>query len=827
MIKIALAGQPNCGKSTIFNMLSGAKQHIANYPGVTVDKKTGFYSIGDEKIELVDLPGTYSLTSFSLEERVARDFIVNEKPDLILNVLDASNLKRNLYLTFQLMDMQKPIAMVLNMADVAKRRGISIDIDKLSVALGIDIISAVGASGKGKADINELVLKVNKEKKLPNKISYAELENYIKEVEQELQKTSLKEADLSLHWIAVKLLENDTQTKEFLKNQSMYYDELSYDDLLSKVESIRDMFKASYGTSTEQFIAAKRYDYASKILQECTKLEKPKTQTLSDKFDKIILNKYLALPIMVLIMYLLYELAIVKGYELTNYTWPILASFKNFVISVLPAPDFTNVPYLTDFGIWMVNSVNALLNYIPIFLILFALIAILEDVGYMPRMAFLLDRLFRHYGLHGQSTLPMVLAGVFAGGCAVPGVMSTKGIADPRARLATILTVPLMNCLAKIPFYTLIVTAFFKEDMALVMFFISTITILFALSVAKILTMTVLKQTQTAPFIMELPPYHLPTIKGVAIRAFERVWLYIKKIMTIVAAVAVVLFVLIQFPGLDDVTKTKFDKLSLKHLETFYKATSKTEFANILDERKEASDLLNLYNEYRSKKMTIKTAEKAKKLDLEYAQKYPEIFRFIKPKTKEEKQVNRALKKLAKAQARILRQTKDIKVENSLLGMAGRALEPITQFAGFDWKINVAFLSSFAARESSVATLGAIYESGADDSISGSAEVNMEQTSGFGTLHAIAIILFMALTPPCIATMIMIKYQTNSYGWMIFAIFYPIILGLVISSLVFTAGSWARIDGITAMYITYAIAFLLALALGFLKNKPILIKDTK
>lgn len=806
-IKIALAGQPNCGKSTIFNMLSGAKQHIANYPGVTVDKKTSYYSTEKFKIELIDLPGTYSLTSFSLEERVARDFIINENPDLILDVLDASNLKRNLYLTLQLIDIDRPIALILNMTDIAQKRGIKIDAQKLCDLIGVYVVSVVGSSGKGKDEINKTIIKAISYPKKPVETTYGELEPHIQSLTNKIKDTT--KTDHPPRWMAIKLLENDNQTNNLLKDKT---------ELIEEVTKIKNDFNKNGAVTIQHFIASKRYNKTQEIIDKCTTKTKTQKQTITDKIDHFVLNKWLAFPIMAFIIFSLYQLAIVYGYELTNYTWPFLAAFKNFVSGFLPEPNFHEVPYLRDFGIWIVNSINALLNYIPIFLILFALIAILEDVGYMPRMAFVLDRAFRYYGLHGQSTLPLVLGGVFAGGCAVPGVMSTKAIADPRARLATILTVPLMNCLAKIPFYTLIVTAFFvKTEQALVFFIISTITIFFAMSVAKVLTLTVLRNEETAPFVMELPPYHIPTIKGVLIRAIERVWMYIKKIMTIVIAVAVVLFVLIQFPGLNDETKMQFNKKANIALEKFYKITSTTKYAQDLDEKHEVVRVLNLYNTYKMLRMNIKDKEDLHALNAKMLQKYPKDFRFIKSKDKQAKKINRGLRKLSNTQKRLLRQMKNLKVENSLLGMSGRFLEPLTQFAGFDWKINIAFLSSFAARESSVATLGAIYEGGAKEDIK-------THMSAFTSLHAIAIILFMALTPPCIATMIVIRYQTNSYLWMIFATFYPIVLGLIISSLVFTIGTAMSIDGLSALVGIYIVAIVITIMLGFIKNKPISLK---
>eukprot|EP01155_Anaeramoeba_flamelloides_P017211 Anaeramoba_flamelloidesa566941_540.p1 GENE.a566941_540~~a566941_540.p1 ORF type:complete len:587 (+),score=2.71 a566941_540:112-1761(+) len=517
-------------------------------------------------------------------------------------------------------------------------------------------------------------------------------------------------------------------------------------------------------------------------------------------------------------MFLVYELSIVWGYKLTDYTWPILAAFKNFTIDLLPQANFTDVPMITELGIWMVNSANALMNYIPIFFILFALIAIMEDVGYMPRMAFILDRIFKKFGLHGQSTLPLVLGGAMVGGCAVPGVMSTKGIADDRARMATILTVPYMNCLAKVPFYTLLLGAFFKPDMALMMFYISTITLFVAFIVAKILTTTILKTRETAPFVMELPPYHMPTVKGVLLRASQRVWIYIKKVVTIVLAVAIVLFAMLQFPGLDEEKKQAYELKSVNALMAFDKKAKDSKYYEEVDTKDEVSSLLNYYDGYKSKRMTTTSKEGALSIDEEYKTINDSFFKFIKPKTdKEARKINKLLRKLSRDRKRILRNIKNDKIENSLLGMAGRGLEPITQYAGFDWKINVAFLSSFAARESAVATLGSIYENNQADNMR--AEEAMAQNSGYTPLHATAIIIFMLLTPPCIATMIVVKMQTGAYRWMVFAIFFPVALGIVVSSLVFSIGLANNWSGLEAMSYYYFAILAIALILGLYPNK--------
>ncbi|MCV6608875.1 MAG: ferrous iron transport protein B [Campylobacterales bacterium] len=810
MVKIAFAGQPNCGKSTIFNMISGVNQHIANYPGVTVDKKSAKFTYEKQTIEFVDLPGTYSFSSYSLEERVAKQAILSEKPDVILNVVDGSNLKRSLYLTFQLLEMGLPIVVVLNMMDVAKTKGLTIDSEKISKMLGVPVIEAVGSKGKGGKKIMDALLEVHN-----NKGKYQDFELNYEKAEPEIAaiKEAISDVDLNIskRWLAVKIFEGDQTIADTLEEKVIGITELGKEK--------NNKFKEITGQDSESYFATLRYDSSSLIISKCVQEERLGKESLTDKIDKIVLNRLLALPILLLIMLSVYELSIVMGYKLTDYTWPILAAFKNLVISILPAPDYTEVPMITELGIWLVNSANALLNYIPIFLILFALIAILEDVGYMPRMAFILDRIFRKFGLHGQSTLPLVLGGAFVGGCAVPGVMATKGIADDRARMATILTVPLMNCLAKVPFYTLLLGAFFKPDMALMMFFISTITVLIALIIAKIVTSTFLKTRETAPFVMEMPVYHLPTAKGVILRAFQRVWLYIKKVATIVMAVAIVLFAMLQFPGIDDERQKYYDSKSQQALETFFKKAKNSKYYSDVDSKEEVSQLLNYYDSYRSEKMSVTSKEAGKRIDEEFLLRNIEFFKFIKPKKdKEARKINKLLRKISKQRKRILREIKNEKIENSLLGMAGKAVEPITQYAGFDWKINVSFLSSFAARESAVATLGSIYE---NNKTGQRAEDAMRDNSGYTPLHATAIIIFMLLTPPCIATMIVVKMETHSYRWMFFAIFFPIALGIIFASIVFTMGQNYGWSGVDAMTYFYGVVLAITLLLGLFPSKMI------
>ena len=818
MIKIAIAGQPNCGKSTIFTMMSGVKQYVANYPGVTVEKKSTLLRHEGHEFELVDLPGTYSFSAFSKEEQAAINFLIDENPDFIINVIDASSLQRSLYLTYQLLEIGKPMLIVLNMMDVAKRRGIQINTQALADKFNVPVIEAVGAKGIGKeamlAAISQFAAHLSASPH-PNSMTsssnyqlpYPKLEPAIqaltKRLDAELQ------SSISTRWLALKLIEKNLIVQEKLVQSS------------PRVAERIQQWEGAFGQQLvhldiNAIIATERHQAAKALCAEVLQDPVHKRTTLTSYIDKFVLNRWLSFIILGLVIFATYELSIVKGYEITNYTWPYLASVKNYIISLLPQAQFVEVPLITEFIVWLVNSAFALLNYIPIFLILFAIIAVLEDTGYMPRIAFILDRVFNRYGLHGQSTLPLVLGGAFVGGCAVPGIMATKGIADDRARIATIMTVPYMNCLAKVPFYTLLLGAFFAPSMSLMMFFISTVTFFIALSVASILTLTLLKNEETRPFIMELPAYHLPTLKGVMLRSLQRVWLYIHKVGTIVMAVAVVLFVLLQFPGISSESKVRIDEKVAVLLNNYGAAIKDSPHAQQVGDTQAIFQLINVHNQFRAERMTVaSSADKVKALEVRFAQEHPELFKFIKPSTPDERLINRQIRVLAQQGQLLQNEIKNQRIENSLLGMFGRALEPITQWAGFDWRINVAFLSSFAARESAVATIGSIYETGKAERPE---EAFGGETAGYTALHAVSMLIFMIFTPPCIASMVVLKLNVQSYRLMSVAIAMPFVLGLVFASTFFTLGNYLAWSGVETMGYFYCTIVSLTILLGLIKR---------
>ncbi|HDR27777.1 nucleoside recognition domain-containing protein, partial [Rhodovulum sp.] len=530
---------------------------------------------------------------------------------------------------------------------------------------------------------------------------------------------------------------------------------------------------------------------------------------------------------LVAIVWAIYQLSIVQGYELTKVTWPVLAGFRNLAASALPDAGFLVDPQIRSLGLWMVDSVNTLLNYVPIFLILFALIAILEDSGYMARIAFILDRILHRFGLHGQSTLPFILAGVFAGGCAVPGVMATKGIPDARARMATILTVPFMNCMAKIPLYTLLINIYFPETKGLMLFYLSTITVIAALLIAKLLTTSVLRNHETAPFVMELPNYHLPTIRGVAQRAFDRTWLYIKKVGTVVVAIAVVIYVLLQFPGVPAEREVAYQSRAETAIADFYTALGDNPHRAAVPDQTALVALVNAATDYRAARLNAGGRAAVEAINARFAEQFPDFVPFVlRSQDDAARAASAALRDLANARTTLRREMRQDKIESSFLGMIGRSLEPVTQFADFDWKVNVALLASFAARESSVATLGVLF-----DQPEGQGAQTLEQrmgaeqaAEGRTALSAVAVMLFFALYPPCLATVIMVRVQTDSYRWMGFSIVFPTLLGLAVASAVFTLGSALQLTGMQTMTAVYllglAALLIVALPKPWLRRPP-------
>ena len=836
---VALAGQPNCGKSTVFNSLTGAKQFVANYPGVTVDKMMGWYKRDGETVEVVDLPGTYSLTSYSPEERVSRDVLLKEPLSAVVNVVDAANLKRSLYLTLQLLEMEIPLVLDLNMMDVAEGLDISVDVPALSRELGVPVVATAITHGRGREELFGAIADMsrsNARTSVAVSELYPDLQDALKELEALLADSSSSggaslQGTFPLPWIAVKLMEGDPEVAALVREKAGDVAQ----DILSRAEALREAFEHEWGMSADLYVSGQRSRRAAAIAKRCVSRKNTEKVHVSERIDRLVCNRFFGPVFLLFVIYGFYYLSFIQGYNLTHYTWPVLAGFRSLAESVLPQPGIIELPLLREFVLWVVDNLNALLNYIPIFFILFALIAVLEDSGYMPRIAFVLDRILSRFGLHGQSTLPMILGGVVLGGCSVPAVMATKGIPDEKSKLATILTLPMLNCQAKLPLYFLLIGIYFNETVRLpllgevnqqsiVIVFIQTISLLFVLPLAKILSMTVLRHKETAPFIMEMPPYHIPSVRGVLGRAIERIWLYIRKITTVVAAVAVVLFVLLQFPGLTPERRAHYEAEKDRAVRAFLgKAEGKRLGAGLRTE-KDVLDLILFQQGYRELLKSGASAE-AKKA---YGARNPDFFEIVQnKKDPEAKELEKALKKLLTFRTNALTAIRRERIDNSLLGKIGRALEPASQYAGFNWRVNVAVLSTLAAKENSVSTLGALYikETGESEGEGGekntdTLEQRMKRQEGDLTpLHAMALMLFMVLCPPCLPTIMAIRVQTGSTGWMLFAFFVPLILGLLAAVLVFTGGSALRLSGFEAMWMFYLIPLTLTVLLGLIRTR--------
>ena len=398
--------------------------------------------------------------------------------------------------------------------------------------------------------------------------------------------------------------------------------------------------------------------------------------------------------------------------------------------------------------------------------------------------------------------------------------MAARAIPDERARMATILTVPFMNCMAKIPLYTLIVNIYFANYKSWAMLFISTITIIVALFAAKLLTTTVIRQMTTTPFVMALPAYHLPTVGAVLTRALERVWLYVKKVGTIVVVVAVIIFVLLQWPGINKQQMAGYQQQMQQATDTFCKMieTADPHLGKFTDAQ--LLDLLNDYDDYKRALFASGGGKGKRDVDRKFQSRNELFFSILKPEKDETaRKISRALKKLHSKRKRLRREIKEARIVNSFLGMTGKILEPVSRFAGFDWKINVALLSSFAARESSVATLGVLFREGADANLTLEQRMDNEgRSTGFSSLNALALLLFFALYPPCLATAIMVKVQTQSYKWMLFSIIFPTVLGLIVAGLVYSIGSYLNATGIQMMGIFYGVALTTTILFGFIKT---------
>ena len=529
-IKIALAGNPNCGKTTLFNALTGSNQFVGNWPGVTVEKKEGKLK-GHKDVTIMDLPGIYSLSPYTLEEVVARNYLINEMPDAIINIVDGTNLERNLYLSTQIMELGIPVVMAINMMDLVQKSGNKIHIDKLSKKLGCEVveISALKGTGIMKAAEKAISAAQSKKKTVPVHEFAQDVEDAIKSVEDKLTGTV---ADAQKRFFAIKLIEKDDKIVEQMK---------SVPDVSYEVKALEDKFD----DDTESIITNERYVYISSIIGQCyTKSASGKKLTTSDKIDRIVTNRWLALPIFAVVMWIVYYVSVTTvGTILTDWTNDVLFG------EIIP-PAIESGLEAVNCAAWLqglildgvVAGVGAVLGFVPQMLVLFLFLAFLESCGYMARVAFIMDRIFRKFGLSGKSFIPMLIGS----GCGVPGVMASRTIENDRDRKMTIMTTTFVPCGAKLPIIAMIAGAFFGNSgwVATSCYFVGIAAIICS---GIILKKTKMFAGEPAPFVMELPAYHWPTVGNILRSMWERGWSFIKKAGTIILLSTIVLWFLMGF----------------------------------------------------------------------------------------------------------------------------------------------------------------------------------------------------------------------------------------------------------------------------------------
>ena len=529
-IKIALAGNPNCGKTTLFNALTGSNQFVGNWPGVTVEKKEGRLK-GHKDVIIMDLPGIYSLSPYTLEEVVARNYLINERPDAIINIVDGTNLERNLYLSTQIMELGIPVVMAVNMMDLVQKTGNKIYIDKLSKKLGCEVveISALKGTGISKAAERAIAAAQKKSSVTPVHEFAQEVEDVIKTVETKLTGIVAEEQK---RFFAIKLLEKDSKITEQMK---------SVPDVSIEVKALEDKFD----DDTESIITNERYVYISSIIGQCySKSAKGKKLTTSDKIDRIVTNRWLALPIFAVVMFVVYYVSVTTvGTIVTDWTNDVLFG------EIIP-PAIESALEAVHCAAWLqglildgiVAGVGAVLGFVPQMLVLFFFLAFLESCGYMARVAFIMDRIFRKFGLSGKSFIPMLIAS----GCGVPGVMASRTIENDRDRKMTIMTTTFVPCGAKLPIIAMIAGAFFGNSgwVATSSYFVGIAAIICS---GIILKKTKMFAGDPAPFVMELPAYHWPTAGNILRSMWERGWSFIKKAGTIILLSTIVLWFLMGF----------------------------------------------------------------------------------------------------------------------------------------------------------------------------------------------------------------------------------------------------------------------------------------
>ena len=719
-ITIAIMGNPNSGKTTIFNDVTGARQKVANWPGVTVEKKEGVTTFNGYAIRVVDLPGTYSLTAYSLEEVIARDYIIKEKPDVVVDVIDASNLERNLYLATQLIDLGVKLVFALNMVDVSKARGQIIDHEKLSLLMGVPFVPTVGTKNQGIRDLLEAIVRVAEDRDSVSRHIHIDYGQELEEESEKLQALirsdgSLADEHLS-RWMGIKLLENDEEVLKTM-GRSPRKGEI-FEQLEKSTAHLRKMF----GEDAEILVADRRYGYIHGALKETFRQATRDKYYLSDRVDMVLTNRLLGFPIFIFFIWAMFQLTFNVGQYPMDWIDTGVQVLGRLIGGLM------GDGVLKDLIVnGIIGGVGGVVIFLPNIFILFFCIALFEDTGYMARAAFLMDKVMHTLGLHGKSFIPMIMGF----GCNVPAIMATRVLESRRDRILTILINPLISCSARLPIYVLIAGALFGAYAGNIIFSVYLIGITLAILVGQIFKRT-LFPGEIAPFVLELPPYRMPTLKGTLIHMWERGSIFVKKMGSVILVGSILVWALSSFPR--TVNYSRDYAMEKRRVEAQY-AMQKA--GSIEGGEAEEIRLLN-------EKMNLKIAE---------------------------------LEALRKKEFQ----------EKSFLGRLGKAIAPVLRPLGFDWKVGVALVTGFVAKEIVVSTFGVLYQVGEKQGEE-SETLRTAIRSAMTPLVGYAFMIFVLVYTPCLATVAVIRRETGSWGWTGFSVGYSLALAWILAFVTYRGG---------------------------------------
>ena len=730
-IKVALVGNPNSGKTTLFNHASHSREHTGNYAGVTIDSKKALIKINDYVIETTDLPGTYSITDYSPEELFVRKHIQESLPDIVINVIDASNLERNLYLTTQLIDMDIKVVIALNMFDEMVIRGDSFQYEELGKMLGIPFVPTIGSKGKGVKELFDKVIEVY-EGKDPSvrqvDINYGpDLERSIQKLTREIERTLPKEYGISARYYAIKLLESDRSviyTLSGLTNYSMI--KQIWDNELEWIRNTND-------DDPETLITNAKYGFIEGALKETFTETKSTRKSLTRRIDRFLTGKHLSYPIFILLMWVMFEATFLVGeYPVMAIEW-LVARTGEWVSGLLPEGIVRDA--LVN---GVIDGVGGVIVFLPNILILFFFISLMEDTGYMARVAFIIDKLMHKIGLHGKSFIPLLMGF----GCNVPAIMATRTIESKSDRLVTMLITPLMSCSARYPVYVLLISAFFTKYHGLILFSLYMIGILLAAMMAFIFKKTLFRR-QEIPFVMELPPYRVPTAKTVMKHTWFKGAHYLKKMGGIILVASLVIWALGYFPKNNDIVNAYEARIS---------GIAEVYNENITDIQSEYPKLADSLQQEKEERISGLRSEMQSELQ-----------------------------------------------ENSFIGMIGKGVEPVIQPLGFDWKMGVSLMAGLLAKEVVVSTMGVLYQGTPDGEINANLTEKIKQEEFeegprkgqrvFTPLVAFTFMVFVLIYFPCVAVLVAVRKESGRWKWALLLAGYTTALAWIVSFAVYNVGS--------------------------------------